>query len=703
MKNHIVPVAILILVCAALFCNTLSNSFVWDDEILIADDAHIKRLSEIPFVLTPSYWNRYFPGTKGHYRPIRTITFALDYAVWQLNPFGYHLTNLIFHALNTVLVYLFVCLLAGAKNGSRAGKESTFSWSAVPFLSALFFAAHPIHTESVAWIKNRSDLLASFFTLLSCALFVCYQRSKKRSARPILYTASLFAFLLALSSKEMALALPAILVVYALVFLPKSAYRRFVFEIVPFFLAVVGYLGFKIAALGMIVSSVNRARQLGALEKALAVIKTFGVYGKLLTAPFWLNAERLFSIPRSPVEPAVLLGGAGIIIVSILIGREIFVKNKRSVSSETSRLVLFSIAWVMVSILPASNILFLSRRPIAEQRLYIPSIGFCILLGVLVSRFSVVNLKNSPGRLRAAITILAAGSLFSAYSYTTVRRNLDWKDSATFWTATAAASPESDRANYNLGNTFSKNGNQGGAIPYYDRAIELNPEYAQAYNNLGVAYADVGRVSDAVLSLTKAIELDPNHARAYNNLGNAYGLSGEYPKAVTAYENALKINPDYEEARKNLEAVLAMLTKREKYVNHVEKDLTEAPPDAGKYNDLGLAYHAMGLNLKAIDAYRKAIEIDPKYVKAYCNLGATYGKMGKQERAVTVLKKALEIDPDYADAHNNLAVTYYAMGEYELSVWHCDKAVELGHKVHPKLLELLAPHRGTKDETGRSQ
>ena len=162
---------LLVVVCAALFANTFGNPFIWDEQGLVIDNNYIKSLKHIPFLFSPGYWNNHSTGTKGQYRPLRTLTFSLDYSLWGLNPKGYHLTNLLIHTLNVILIYFLILLLPGSNRG-------------LSFLCALFFAAHPIHTESITWIKNRSDLLSLFFFILSFHLFIRYTQNRTRAPNP---------------------------------------------------------------------------------------------------------------------------------------------------------------------------------------------------------------------------------------------------------------------------------------------------------------------------------------------------------------------------------------------------------------------------------------------------------------------------------------------------------------------------------------
>ena len=199
-KRRGIAVIVLALVTFILFSNSLNNSFIWDDEKLIVQNKFIRSLKHIPLLFTVRYKD-YHHLAKGQYRPVRTVTFSLDHFLWKTEPFGYHLTNVLLHVLNVILVYFLLYGLAGPESRKSA------RFLSLPFVTALLFATHPIHTESVNWVKNRSDLLALLFFLVSFLLFIkrTPHTSREKNLNVFFYGASLLAFVLSLLSKEMAL------------------------------------------------------------------------------------------------------------------------------------------------------------------------------------------------------------------------------------------------------------------------------------------------------------------------------------------------------------------------------------------------------------------------------------------------------------------------------------------------------------------
>jgi len=686
MRNYI-PITALILVSVILFFNALSTGFMWDDKELIVKHRYIKSLRYSGFLFTPQYWNRFSASDRGHYKPIRALTFSFDFLIWKLNPFGYHLTNLLLHIFNVVLIYFFInALIASSRDRPPRQKDSiASSFLSVGFLGALFFAAHPIHTESVTWIKNRSDLLALVFFLLALLSFIRYSASDASKKGRLFLGLALILMALSLFSKEAALSLPLIVILYILCF-TKIGLKKALLSSLPFFGVALAYLSFKALFL-RVPSPSETGIALPFYNHGLAVLKTAGYYLMLLAAPFKLNADRSLDIPRSFWEPGVLLSAASLVII----GAAIVISFRRS------KILAFSLSWILATLAPASNIIFLSSRPIAEQRLYIPSLGFSLLLGLGLEKACMSNARIFRTRLTVRLlAIIAAIALFFSYAFTIVARNRDWVDSVRFWKKTAESSPESGRADYNLGVAYSRAGDHEKAIEVYRQIIKKTEQYAEPYNSLGNEYRELGMIKEAKASFEKALAIDPDFAEAHNNLGVINNDMGKVKLAISSYEKAIELDPDYTEAYCNLGKVYMDTGDNGRAVVLFKKCIEIDPLYAEAYNNLGSAYAAQKNYQDALAAYMDAIEKNPRYAEAYNNFGVILLKANEMERALLFFKKSFEIDPKNKEACNNMAVAYYALKKYDLAVEYCDRTLGLGAQVNPEFLKLLAPFRAKK-------
>ena len=230
-------ILILILISVAVYSNTVFNSFVWDEVDIIRDDVYMKSAKYITYLFTPTYWQKDFAVTTTEdkiYRPLWALTFLADYKLWGFEPFGWHLTNIILYAVCSVILYYFLLLIL--KNGS------------VSFLSTVLFTVYPIHTEAVAWMKNRSNILCCIFYLLSLIFFVKntgQTQNKPRISRYRNVLISILCFILALLSKEVAVSLPVILVLYVCLFMNNK--KNLYFYTIPYFFIALFFCSFYVA------------------------------------------------------------------------------------------------------------------------------------------------------------------------------------------------------------------------------------------------------------------------------------------------------------------------------------------------------------------------------------------------------------------------------------------------------------------------
>ncbi|MFH1665095.1 MAG: tetratricopeptide repeat protein [Candidatus Omnitrophota bacterium] len=721
-KQHI-HIFILITACALLFGNTFKNPFMWDDKYVFVDDKHIKDLRNIPYFFSPHYWQ---PAPfeaekeKGEYRPISAVSFAIDHALWGLNPAGFHLTNLLLHTANVLLVYFVTLILAKLAGISRKNDDDLRLNSIffdIPFLCAIFFAAHPVHTESVTWIKNRTDILASLFMLASFIVFIKHLSCKGSRRCIILYSTGLFFFAAALLSKAMAVTLPLILLLFIFYFLPAGKRVRSALKTAPFFIMSLAFIALKTCALGMPGLPSEKIPDASLCQHIMIVFQTMGFYFKMLLFPLKLNAAHPMFIPESFLEEAVLYSMAAMFFL-------IFAITK---TFREEKLLSFSISWIILTLLPVSNIVLLSGRPVAEQRLYIPSVGFCMILSIGLSRLRSTKIPGVTKKALANYAAVPALAILAFYSATTVTRNRDWIDPVTFWSKTQKNSPLQAVASYNLANALVDAGETDKALLLLEKAARLDPTQTRIYNNLGVEYMARGETAKAVAMFTKSAELNPMNVDALNNLGDAYQKSGKPMEAITAYKKAIKAAPDNPSVYINLGAAYGALGQINRAADLINKSLKFDPYNPNAYYNLGKVYGLMGKKDEAIKAYNKAITLDPDYAEAYYNLGIEYSETGdfknaltayekvlktdpfnvaaynnigvlynisfnSPERSIEFFEKALDIDPGYAPSYNNLAIVYYNMKNYSLAIECCDKASNLGHK-NPRLIKRLIPYR----------
>jgi len=648
-NKKIIQISLLVMLAGAIFSNTLHNDFIWDDLLLITDNRLIRDCQNTPLFFTPHYWNELHP-VAGEYRPIRTVSFAADYSLWKLNPAGYRVTNLLLHVINVALVFYLVLFIADKKRdrsgGIGSGQRGFFS---LAFLTALFFATHPIHTESINFVKNRSDLLALLFFLLSFILFIKHIIAAGLRDRHLFIIGAWISFALAVLSKQMALTLPGVLLLYTVCFVPGSERKRSLIGIIPYGVIVFAYFGFYrsfIRPAELLPGGVALPGDIG--QHVLTVIKTMGCYFKLMVAPFPLNADHAFSIPALILTPSVLLS----FIVLLLIGTVAIRAHKRS------PVVFFALGWMVLTLLPVSNIVYLVSRPIAEQRLYIPSVGFCLLLAYCFERWPRIWFKEPHAPPLIITSAVPAVIIICFYVGITVHRNSDWRDGITLYSKTLAMNPNSIRAHTNLGVALNKAKKHEQAIRHFQAALHLSPNFVRAHNNWGVALNDLGRQEEAISHYQTALHLNPNFVRAHNNWGVALNGLGRHEDAINHYQNVLRL-----ESKDIINHDMAGFYPSSDYINAC-------------YN-LGVAFYDMGQYEEAISHYRTALSLDPDHIEAHYNLGLVFYKTEQYQSSINHYRNAVSLNTDHIDAHYNLGLVFYKTGRYEQAISHYQAALRL--------------------------
>jgi tetratricopeptide (TPR) repeat protein len=502
----------------------------------------------------------------------------LDFYIFGLRPWGFHLTKILFHMGSSLLVFLMASTLINRYGEGDIGTETYKQY--IPFTAALLFATHPIHTEAVLGITEVS---LAFFYFLS---FYLYVRADVRG-RGVPLSSLVFFFLAALS-KETALTLPILLFAYDYSFKRDSVFRTkpetfyLLFKrYLPYLLVAGIYLILRTYAL-LGVAPVKAHAYLSGYEYFINVFPLFIQYLGKLILPVNLNAAYVFHPLHS------LLEWRGILAVAVtlcFIVALYLVRNR-------NRVAFFSLLWMVIPLLPVFYIPALGENTFSERYLYLPSAGFVIVVSVVLCGIAGLHVLRS----RAVPLVLPVVLVITAlYSAGTIKRNPVWKDSLTLWSDTVKKSPDGHNIHNNLGIAYKDLGRIDEAIEEYREALRLNPDLAEAHNNLGLAYYNQGRTDEAIDELKKALGLRPDLVEAHNNLGLAYDSLGRTDEAIDELKKVLRLRPDIA---------------------------------TGHYN-LGKAYSKKGLTDKAIEEHKKALNLKPDYPEAHVNLGSDYYILGR--------------------------------------------------------------------------
>lgn len=538
--KHLLPVVVLVCVSAIVYFNTLSNGFVYDDLGTIVENVHIKRFSNY---LSSFYNQSYFKisGGEASYRPVATLSYYLLYAVFDSNPFGYHLFSLALHIINVVLVYLLAQVILGNKSAA--------------VMTGLLFACHPVNTEAVNGISYNEDLIAAFFFFLA---LLSYVKPKPFATKPgsIFFVLSLLFFLLGLLSKEMAITLPAIVVLYDITLrepvADKLSLKRALAVVSERKYFYAGYLGVSLLYLWLRFFAIYNPQEVETqiwgrlIDRIIYLPVIFFNYIKLILFPFPLNADYVFSYPDRFLDVLPVLS---LLIVVGLVILSIFVLKYSKAAS-------FGIWWFFITLFPVYNLIQI-YNPFAERYLYIPVFGFCLVFSVFVkyitSRFSV--------KRAGILNLFIVGCFVLAYTAVSIDRNRDWKDSYSLWTKTLEVEPDSVRAHGNLARVYQQKGLIDQSMREVKKTLELNPKDFKAYYNLGVILGEQGSAKEAISAYQKTIEMNPRFKNAHFNLGTIYKAQNRLEAAKQAFKRVVEIDSDDIEARNNLGVIYAMQGK----------------------------------------------------------------------------------------------------------------------------------------------
>ena len=558
-----------------VFLPALKNGFVnWDDDKNFLGNYFYRGLGweQLKWMFTTFH--------TGPYQPLSWITSGFDYLVWGMDPFGYHLTNVLLHSANAAVFYL-LCLRLFAPDGDTERPEGRTALRLSAAFAALFFSLHPLRAESVAWATERRDVLSGLFYLLALRSYLAPRApGRKGSAAAESRALPLVFFLLALLSKAIVVTLPVALVlldVFLLKRLPadprrwlEPEYRRVWLEKAPYFalslfFGVVGYIGQ--ASAGALVS-MNKA---GPAARAAQALYSAGLYLLKTLVPVKLVPFYKFSGGLSGWRP--LLGGAAVLSITAAA-----VKAGRGLPALPAVW-----AFYLVTLAPVSGIVKFGEQAAADRYTYLPCLGFAALAGwALLSalRGSGPALKKAAVPAACLIALLLGGLCRA--------QTLVWRDSETLWRYVIAIDPDIEFVRTNLAAVLTGQGRLDEAVSQCGEALRINPGYESARNNLGVALARQGKTGEAVRSYQEALRLRPGYTEALNNLGNAFAAQGDLAGAERSYRSALQLNPGYANAHNGLGAVLARQGNSGQAAEHFQEALRLNP-------DLALARKNLAL------------------------------------------------------------------------------------------------------------
>jgi tetratricopeptide (TPR) repeat protein len=643
-KSSFSVIIFFILITIIIYTNSLFNPFIWDDLDLVYKNLLIRSFSNFRkiFVVDLFYKSGEI-ASSNFYRPIQNFSYMLDYHFFGLNPFGYHLSNIILHILNVILVYFLILFITRKRSAA--------------FITGLLFAVHPVHTEAVTYISGRADLLVCLFMLLSITFFISYSRYRK-SRKNIFYLLSLFCFVLALLSKELAIIFPLVLLLYDFTFRKDifSDLGVFIKRYVVFILIDLIYIILRLTKLQFnLGEGIYLTGHYSLYSRLIIFFHVFNIYFRILFLPLDLHMCRIFTLSLRILNPITFL-----CILSFLLSIVLLIYSYR----KSKNIIFFSGVWYLIMLVPQSGLFYPINAFMADHFLYLPSIGFFLIIGFLLSRYC-------SRKILIIIVILIIGF----YAPITVIRNYEWRNEEFFYKQIIERSPYCVDSYLNLGVYYRDRGLYKDAEKNFRKALSLKYNAHLAHYYLADVFVRMQRYDEAIEELNTILEILPGFKRAeiYNNLGYIYQMKKDYNKAINNYRYSLEIKPEFDVARFNLVSIYLKQDQKEKTLSEFEKIL-------GLKEGIFSLVKKPGPTKKEI---LQAINKNKDYIGIFNDIAILFKKYNKNDIAEKIFKKIIELVPNRADAYFNLGVFYYQIGLQDKAEQQWREALRLNPKHLP--------------------
>jgi tetratricopeptide (TPR) repeat protein len=626
---------------ALLYLPTLGHEFLnYDDDLYLTRNPHLQ-LGLSPAGLAWAFTT----GFGANWFPLTWLSWLIDYAIWGLDPRGFHLTNLLLHAASTAILFGVLARMTEAVGRSA-------------FVAGVF-ALHPVHVESVAWAAVRKDVLSALFWMLTLWAYARYaERPSWRRYLPVpLFLA------LGLMAKPMLVTLPFVLLL--LDYWPLS-------RIPPLRRAIVEKL--PLVALSAISSVVTyRVQQAaGAVQPvdlypaSVRVLNALLAYATYLRQAFWPSGLAVFYPHPGEAIPRAAALGAGLLLAAITV---------LALRIRAQHAYLFvGWFWFLGTLVPVIGLVQIGSQGHADRYLYLPLIGVSIAVAWAVPDLLARRWPRAPVALGAAALV--------ALAFTGVRQVARWRDSATLFMHALDVTRENAVAHLNLGIALADKGDHLEARRHLEQAIRIHPGSAEAHGALAEVLARQGHRDETLERFRAALRLDPGLSRVHNGFGRALLEGGEVEEAALHFREAVRLDPAYAEAHSNLGVALLRAGSFAEAVEHLREAAALDPTSAEAHNNWGVALMNRGDLDEAVHHFERAAALgsadaDGNWALALVRKGVALSEAGRFEEAAELLRRALVLDPTSAEAHNALGIALGNLGRLEEASVHFRRAVEL--------------------------
>jgi len=605
-----------------------------------------------------------------NWHPLTTISHMLDCQLYDLQPWGHHLTNILLHAAAVILLFFALReLTINSRARPSAAPKATNGPAVRPYqvwasaFVAAVFAIHPPRVESVAWVAERKDVLSGVFFMLTLLAYARYARSDRFSFGR--YTTVLVLFALGLMCKPTLVTLPFVLLLLDYWPLRRvrdqwSVIRRLILEKIPLFVLSAASCVATILAQK---EAFAPTRAVPLQERLANAVVAYVEY--LGQAIYPAHLAVLYPYPEGGLSVAeVVLALLVLVTMSVIF----FVWRK------TYPFALTGWLWFVGMLVPMIGIVQVGSQPRADRYTYLPEIG----LYILVTWGAMELLKN--WRYKREVLAIAALVIVGVFVTLSYFQTSYWLNNETLWRHTVDVTSRNYIAENNLAGTLLERGQLNDAMAHYREALEIKPDVAEVQSNLGNALLREGNVEEAIVHLQKALQIDPAYAEAYNHMGSALMKKGQAGEAIAHYQKAVQLNTSYADAYNNLGVAFLRSGQVDQAIADYKKAVAINPESAEMQYNLGNALAHQGNWADAIACYQAAVSTERDSVKAAKirnNLAAALEKLGKSDEALEQFRQAVQINGNYPEAHCNLGRMLAQRGRRDEAVAHLREALRL--------------------------
>jgi tetratricopeptide (TPR) repeat protein len=667
---------LLIVITLAVFGQVARFDFVnFDDPKYVAQNRHVLdglSRESVAWAFTTTYFS--------NWHPLTWISYMLDAQLFGKDPGWFHVTNLLVHTANVLLLFAVLWQMTGAL------------WRSA--LVAALFAIHPLHVESVVWVSERKDVLSTLFGLLSIGAYAHFARRLQRRW----YLLALLFFAASMMSKQMLVTLPFVLLLldyWPLHRVPSTSFdvpsggsvepasrsnakdrtgtgtgteERPPFLQRPVKLLILEKIPFLALSVLFCVVAYATHQQSGTMSLMKSLSTETRLFNAVLVYIIYLR-QTVWPSGLAVFYPHV---GDGISVFAVVSAAFVIFAVTFVAWAQRRRrpYLLIGWLWYLGTLVPVIGIVQIGAQRMADRYTYVSLIGVFIAFSWLIGSFIAARTW-----CRIIVPGLAVAAV-AAFSWIAYLQTEYWENSVELFNRALAVTENNTTAHNNLGTALYSRGKYEQAIYHFQAALSIDPDSSKAHNNLGNALDEQKLYDEALVQYREAVRTGPTNAMAHNNLAVLLVKLDRYEEAAHHLREALRIAPEHAKAHSNLGVLLVEVGSLRDAISHLRAALKFDPEDTKAHYNLGKALCDLGQFDEGMRHYERTLELNSEFPRAQNNWGVALCRRGHFEEAIDHFLEALRIDPLFAEAHNNLGRSLCDLGRYDEGIVQYHKALD---------------------------